>query len=187
MSSWRWGVMMASFFLLGACGEVQEDERASCGYFIGGCSGEDTCIQGRCEPAFPRDYTLRIRGLRTRHEREDGLAWDEDQTLADPIIRVYQGEKRLCQATGLPDSDELREVQTCLLSTVAPDEELLIEVWDDDGVDYELMFSCRVAFALEYVHKRELNCATTKGIVYVGIKPIGERSNYSPFSSFPHN
>lgn len=179
MRRWRLHFIVVGLLLLGACGEA-EDERPTCGYVAGLCSGDDTCIEGRCEEAFPREYDLKIRGLLTRNERAAGVPWDEDETLADPIIRVYHGAKRLCQAQATPNSNELSVVQSCAMSAAAPGEELLIEVWDDDGVDYELMFSCRAAVNHEQLRKRALECATQIGVVYLGIKPRGERPDYSP-------
>lgn len=176
-SAVRWSkraLLLSIIFIFGACGSASEgSDNADCIAQDDTCRGDNICVSGLCEDAFTRAYQLYIQRLTAPLIGPDGLAWDGDDTLVDPFVRVYLDDQPVCTTAASINSNTASYTEPCTLRPTAGSE-LRLEAWDQDSFFDDFMFKCTMILDADALRHRAFNCNEEYGTIRSAIVPSGE-------------
>jgi hypothetical protein len=136
------------------------------------CSGESVCLDGGCEPAFPREYRLQVkRAVMPKHPSQDQFCWDDLPCgLPEPRLMVYLNEQQIAAYSG--GDDEYTVFGGTFDMMIPPNSSLVVMAVDDDPTPKPDQVGIACYFApLEGKHVRSgvLSCTDNGGAIEASI------------------
>jgi hypothetical protein len=123
------------------------------------CSGDNVCISGSCQPAFPQFYTITITSVHFAERDLNGNCWDDPGCGApDPEIEIKLNDVQVEELDLDDDNFDLTLNETVEVYLVG-NSTLEIELQDDDVVDDQEILECRFApLNAENIRNADLSC-----------------------------
>lgn len=147
--------------LLAACEPIDDDRLDTCSPT---CSGDTLCIEGLCEPAFPRSYQLTLE-VAMGSEDPDGECWDDPLCgEPDPIAIVTIDGREVGRTPEADDTFSHRWIDDPIVVRLETDSVLTLEVIDSDVDLDDLATRCQLSpVTAEMLRTGELSCSVGFG------------------------
>lgn len=149
----------------GGCGaDTNDDPPGGCIETIDACAGEQVCVAGRCEAAFPRVYTLRITNVTfPAMKPPDNECWDLPCSAPDPFFSVNLNDQEVGRTNAVQDQNAVSFTGAFDLSLIAGSK-LLVGLFDEDIAEHDLIGACRVdPVSPDPLRGRLLSCMALNG------------------------
>lgn len=142
-----------------------------CSEAADGCVGESICIDGRCEAAFGRVYTLMDVAVSMPTTDTRGDAWDAFGGAPDLFARISVDGSTIATTGVIPDSFS-GNFRGPYNTTLIAGSSLVVEVFDEDISANDLMFTCTASpITPNILRGRSARCATSGASVAFQIDP----------------
>lgn len=129
------------------------------------CSGESVCLDGGCEPAFPRTYRVTItKATFPKQPSQDQPCWDNTPCSGpEPRLRVFVNEEEILSIAG--HEDDYVVYGRVFDLELYPDSSLLITAEDEDPgqIDQIAVYCGFAPLQGKHVRSGVLSCLSEEG------------------------
>lgn len=148
------------------CGSAEnsDDQDPGCNETLDLCTGEQICVDGTCEAAFPRVYTLRVEMV--QYPPMDPAAndcWDTPCSPPDPFFAVEVNGQDVGRTEAVQDQNAVVVTATFDVSLIAG-ATLIAGLIDEDIAEDDVIGACRLnPVTPELLRGRVMSCTASGG------------------------
>lgn len=138
------------------------------------CTGMQICIaDGQCADAFGTTYTVTVEGASLASTTPSGGDWDPFGGSPDPYVSILLNSSPLGKTASASDTyDVAWTTANVFEASLNSDDTITIELWEEDGINDDLGFTCDLPVDAILLRSRVLECASGGSTASATIAPL---------------